>query len=485
MKEVYRKLNEHIVPSADLNQAVIEQVSSPSKRLRPLVIAAAALVVVLLVLLPLMPQQQVYASVYMTINPQVRIDVSSDDTVIGLHGLNSDGEQLIAGYTFRQKTLELVLDELVERAVDMAFLPENGQVTLKLDADDSEWISTHSRTLASQSEDQTVGQISVQVVKDTTQPSKTTGETSQSPVAEETIAQKIGITGLPMVDGTTSANVSMGMGTFAFDNDCIYFPGKGGICRYDLKTGALTTYDVEGDELLRYLSVSNGKVTFCGANSVGWIDLESGQQTKQQKVFYGEKLYIDGDDAYYLTAVADTFVHENLSTGEVREYFGCVNNYLVTQDSVYVCASEEKYDKNGIVDLALFKASREDMVFERIETQKEPIAVCVNQNDIFYAKSGYKWTLFHYADGVETELPARSVYFQSIGDSVIYEDQKEDENGNHPLKSYNWKTGEEIVLFSGCVSRFCILADRYLCLENGQGCYLIDLYTGTTTQMLE
>ena len=484
MKEAYRELNEHIIPSKQLTQNVLEQVSSPSKRLRPLTVVAAVLAVALLVLLPLMPQQRVYASVYMTINPQVRIDVRSDDTVIGLQGLNSDGEELIAGYTFRQKTLELVLDELVERAVDMGFLPENGQVTLKLDAADSEWLSTHSRTLASDGKDQTVGQILVQVVKDSTHPSETVGDTPQPPAAEDTIAQIIGITGFPMVDGTTSANVSMGMGTFAFDNDCIYFPGKGGICEYDLSTGDLTTYDVVEDAPLRYLSVSNGKVIFCGSNSIGWIDLENGQQTDQQKVFYGEKLYMDGDDVYYLTAVADTFVHENLSTGEVKEYFSCVNNYLVTQDSVYVCASEEKYDKYGRVDFALYKASRKDMVFEKIETEKEPIAVCVNQNDIFYAKSGYKWTVYHYSDGVETELPIRSFYFQSIGDSIIYEDQKVDENGNHLLKSYNWKTGEETVLFSGGVSRFCILADRYICVDSSSGCYLIDLYTGTTTRML-
>ena len=67
-------------------------------------------------------ENMTYASVYMAINPEVRIDVNRRDTVVGLEGVNDDGEDLIDGYDFNKKQLELVLEELASRAIDMGYL---------------------------------------------------------------------------------------------------------------------------------------------------------------------------------------------------------------------------------------------------------------------------------------------------------------------------------------------------------------------------
>ena len=93
--------------------------------------------------------QMTYASVYMTINPEVRIDVNRNDVVVGLDGINPDGDDLITGYDYRKKDLNLVMDELVDRAIDMGYLHEGGQISLVLDADSNEWIVSHSDTLTS------------------------------------------------------------------------------------------------------------------------------------------------------------------------------------------------------------------------------------------------------------------------------------------------------------------------------------------------
>ena len=93
--------------------------------------------------------QMTYASVYMTINPEVRIDVNSNDVVVGLDGINPDGDDLITGYDYRKKDLDLVMDELVDRAIDMGYLHEGGQISLVLDADSDEWVIAHSDTLTS------------------------------------------------------------------------------------------------------------------------------------------------------------------------------------------------------------------------------------------------------------------------------------------------------------------------------------------------
>ena len=83
----------------------------------PGMLAAACLVLMAAVLLraPIAP----YASVYLTINPQVRIDVDRKSMTRGLEGVNQDGQDLVEGYDWKGKHLDQVTDELIDRAVDM------------------------------------------------------------------------------------------------------------------------------------------------------------------------------------------------------------------------------------------------------------------------------------------------------------------------------------------------------------------------------
>lgn len=108
---------------------------------------AAAACLVLLALSAVRMAQMPYASVYMTINPQVRIDVNRRDTVLTVEGTNPDGEALTEGYEGRGKALEQVMDELTDRAVEMGWLHPGGQITLTLDAEDGDWVATHSDSL--------------------------------------------------------------------------------------------------------------------------------------------------------------------------------------------------------------------------------------------------------------------------------------------------------------------------------------------------
>lgn len=90
--------------------------------------------------------QMPYASVYMTINPEVRIDVSRSDVVVGVKGMNADGAELLNGYDHKKKDLDTVMDELVDRAIDMGYLHEGGKIVLSLDGDE-EWIVSHETHL--------------------------------------------------------------------------------------------------------------------------------------------------------------------------------------------------------------------------------------------------------------------------------------------------------------------------------------------------
>lgn len=112
-----------------------------------LVAVAACLALLMTMLLPI--SRQPYACVYVKINPEVRIDVDDADQVIGLAGVNPDGETLIGGYDFRHKDLTLVTNELVDLAIAMGYLREDGQVTLRLDSEDAVWVDSHCQYLSS------------------------------------------------------------------------------------------------------------------------------------------------------------------------------------------------------------------------------------------------------------------------------------------------------------------------------------------------
>lgn len=107
--------------------------------------------------------QMPYASVYLTINPEVRIDVNRTDVVVGVEGVNADGAELLEGYDYRRKNLDLVMDELVDRAIDMGYLHEGGEVTLTLDADDDQWIVTHSEELSTHLNEHLTDKITVTI----------------------------------------------------------------------------------------------------------------------------------------------------------------------------------------------------------------------------------------------------------------------------------------------------------------------------------
>lgn len=130
-------------------------------------LAAVAACLALMVLPALHIRQAPYASVYMTINPEVRIDVNRNDTVVGLEGVNDDGSALIEQYNYKKKELDVVMDELVDRAIDMGFLHEGGQITLTLDAEDGEWVVSRGDALSTHLNEHLSEKLSVTIeVKD-------------------------------------------------------------------------------------------------------------------------------------------------------------------------------------------------------------------------------------------------------------------------------------------------------------------------------
>ena len=109
-----------------------------------------AAVMVMMVTIVFQFSQMTYASIYMSINPEVRIDVNRNDVVVNLQGVNMDGNDLIKDYDYKKKDLELVIDELLERAIEKGYLYDGSKITLTFDADNNEWIVSRSDALSTQ-----------------------------------------------------------------------------------------------------------------------------------------------------------------------------------------------------------------------------------------------------------------------------------------------------------------------------------------------
>ena len=135
--------------------------------------------------------QTPYASVYMTINPEVRIDVNRSDRVVGLEGGNRDGADLIEGYKYRRKELDTVMDELVELAIRDGYLHEGGKVTLTLASEDDRWEVTHSDRLEQHLRETLDETLSVTIVvqprsETTLEPAPSEPQPSQSQPPQQT-----------------------------------------------------------------------------------------------------------------------------------------------------------------------------------------------------------------------------------------------------------------------------------------------------------
>ncbi|MBQ7797353.1 MAG: hypothetical protein IJ374_12480, partial [Lachnospiraceae bacterium] len=136
-----------------------------------------------------------YGSVYMTINPEVRVDVNRKNIVIGVDGLNEDGDRLVEGYSYRRKALDPVMDELVDRAIDFGYLSAGGQITLSLEAEDLEWVESKSGELETHLNEYLTEKISVtiEIVKpDVVGDSMDTGaEMTKAPEYGDSVYEKV------------------------------------------------------------------------------------------------------------------------------------------------------------------------------------------------------------------------------------------------------------------------------------------------------
>ncbi|MBS6396377.1 MAG: hypothetical protein KH452_04385 [Clostridiales bacterium] len=78
-------------------------------------------------------------TVRMQINPDILISVNRLNYVTKMKGLNEDGQALADGVRILGKKVDALSDELADRAVEMGYLKEEGEITLTIDSANAKW----------------------------------------------------------------------------------------------------------------------------------------------------------------------------------------------------------------------------------------------------------------------------------------------------------------------------------------------------------
>lgn len=103
-------------------------------------------------------------TVQMSINPQVEMTVNRLNRVIKLEGLNHDGVLLVDGISGFGKEVELLADELADRAVVMGFLADGGQIALMVTGDEADWCNATEKRVQEELKNHFENRIEIIVV---------------------------------------------------------------------------------------------------------------------------------------------------------------------------------------------------------------------------------------------------------------------------------------------------------------------------------
>ncbi len=130
---------------------------------------------------------RIYSSIYLSINPEVQMDLNRYGNVVRLTGTNEDGARLLEGYNGRGKDKLTVADELIDRAIEMGFLSEGGQVSFFIDSPDDALFQEYGTELRTEINEHLDGRITITIeivnYQDTPETESPTSESSVSETA--------------------------------------------------------------------------------------------------------------------------------------------------------------------------------------------------------------------------------------------------------------------------------------------------------------
>ena len=171
------------------------------------------------------PNFMAYGTLRIQINPDVEMTVSRTERVLGLTGLNEDGQDLIAGYSYQGKTRETATDELVERAIEMGYLSDGDTISITVSSSDTQWQAREEEQIQTQLEERYGETIVIQLS------AGDAADQQPDPGQEQT---EVVVPVAPQVPASGgSSGQSSGTDTGAPHDDTDYGPNADGVTDYD------------------------------------------------------------------------------------------------------------------------------------------------------------------------------------------------------------------------------------------------------------
>ena len=171
------------------------------------------------------PNFMAYGTLRIQINPDVEMTVSRTERVLGLTGLNEDGQDLIAGYSYQGKTRETATDELVERAIEMGYLSDGDTISITVSSSDTQWQAREEEQIQTQLEERYGETIVIQL---------SAGDAADQQLDPGQDQTEVVVPVAPQVPASGgSSGQSSGTGTGAAHDDTDYGPNADGVTDYD------------------------------------------------------------------------------------------------------------------------------------------------------------------------------------------------------------------------------------------------------------
>lgn len=130
-------------------EAAPQPVKKPVPKRKIILISAIAvgLVAIFLSLFFLFSGDRKYASIYLSTDAEIRMDVTEDGTAINLFGLNENGRRVIDGYEIEGKSMTDAANELMDAAIEKGMLQDGGRVVVSIEVSSDQWFNDTAEAL--------------------------------------------------------------------------------------------------------------------------------------------------------------------------------------------------------------------------------------------------------------------------------------------------------------------------------------------------
>ena len=278
-------------------------------------------------------------------------------------------------------------------------------------------------------------------------------------------------------NGSTAANLATGMASFVYSDGYIYQGVPGYIYQCDAEGNILKTYPLSDKfETPHYMFATEDAIVYI--NGMG-LNVEPEYESATNRAdFWGLRVqpkdgsapysicpgveathaYADGDLLYFNNG-GTMLSRVNLTTFEQTDLMANVFSYYVDENYIYAIENTEEH--------CIFRSAKDTIAFEKIELSFDPNNIVADGEDLYICEwmnkddqkaTGERYRVNLVRDGVTTQLPIYSWFYQVLDGCVLYI-----ERDSYFLKSYALATGE-VTTIAENVFEFSVLEGRYICI---------------------